>query len=230
MVQVSSIPAHLSSHTAARINEVMCGSRSSGENPMDSAGIAETTPRLSKSAAISMRPISQESEGCAALDGPATSSQGTARLPPPPTAVSGIVQQLYSSIFTERLRLIHSCRIPQTRHAEILENHMVEPSELKASDRPIEIRTASAQKGPYQDISAMNDHFPSMSQFCSPPRLHSLDSSFFTISHTNFRPKRETHVGVVQQRPSHEHTPITKLTARLKRFLTTDFERRLALR
>ena len=38
----------------------------------------------------------------------------------------------------------------------------------------------------------MNDHFPSMSQFCLPPRL---DSSFFIITHRNYRPKRETQSG-----------------------------------
>ena len=111
MVQVSSITAHLSTHAAARINEAMCGSRPSGENAMDSAGIAETTSRLSKSISISMSPIRQESEGCAALDGPATASPGTPRIPPPPAAVSGI---------------------------RISKYHLVEPCELTASDRPRE--------------------------------------------------------------------------------------------
>ena len=46
----------------------------------------------------------------------------------------------------------------------------------------------------------MNDHFPGMSQLCLPPHLHPLDSSFFIITHRNSRRKRETQVGVVQQR------------------------------
>ena len=83
-----------------------------------------------------MSPL-QESEGCAALDGAATASQGTTRLPPPPTAVSGKCP----AIEFEYL------------HGE------VEPSELTSSDRPIEIPTASAQKGLHRDMSAMDDHF-----------------------------------------------------------------------
>ena len=54
MVQVSSILAHLSFHAATQINEEMCGSGQYGENPMNSAGMAEMSSRLSKSAAISM--------------------------------------------------------------------------------------------------------------------------------------------------------------------------------
>ena len=38
----------------------------------------------------------------------------------------------------------------------------------------------------------MNDHFPGVSQFCSPPRLQPLDSSSTITSIRNFRPKRET--------------------------------------
>ena len=81
MVQVSSIPTHPSSNAAARI---------SGESPMDPAGIAEPNSGLSNPAAILMSTIPRESEGCAALDGPAAATQGAARLPQPPTAVRGI--------------------------------------------------------------------------------------------------------------------------------------------
>ena len=49
----------LSSHAAARINEAMCGSRPSDQNPVVTAKIPETIPRLSRSAAISMNPIQQ---------------------------------------------------------------------------------------------------------------------------------------------------------------------------
>ena len=54
---------------------------------------------------------------------------------------------------------------------EILEDHLVEPSELTASDRPEEIPAAAAEKGPYWYVFAMNDHIPGMSQFLSSPRL-----------------------------------------------------------
>ena len=85
MVQVSSMQANPWAHAATQINEAICGSRPSGENPMNPVGTAETTSRFSKSAAITMSSLPQESEGCAALDGPATASQGTARRPPMPT-------------------------------------------------------------------------------------------------------------------------------------------------
>ena len=117
----------------------------------------------------------------------------------------------------------------------IFEDHLVEPSELMASDRPIGNPAAGDEKSSYRDVSAMNDHFPSMSQFCLPPRLHPHDSSFCIISNKNLRPKQETQVGVAEQRVSHVHTPITKPTARLKRkaapaLAVSDLERCLALR
>ena len=58
----------------------------------------------------------------------------------------------------------------------------VAPSELTASDRPSEVPTAGAEKGPDRDATAVNDHVPNMSQFFLLPRLHPLDPSFFIIS------------------------------------------------
>ena len=72
---------------------------------------------------------------------------------------------------------------------EILEDHLVEPSELTASDRPVEIPTAGAEKDTYWDISAMNDHTPGTSQFLMTPRLDPLDSSLLIICHKQRRPK-----------------------------------------
>ena len=60
---------------------------------------------------------------------------------------------------------------------EILEDHLVEPSELTVSDRPMEIPAASTEKGPYWDVSAMIDHIPSMSQYLLSPRHDPLDCS-----------------------------------------------------
>ena len=73
---------------------------------------------------------------------------------------------------------------------EILEDHLVEPSELTSSDRPVEISTAGAEKGLYWDISARNDHVPGLSLlFLLSPLLHPLDSSFFILSRRSLQPK-----------------------------------------
>ena len=64
------------------------------------------------------------------------------------------------------------------------------------------------------------DHFPGMSQFCLPPRLHPLDSNFFIILHRNFRPSENSRgrgaaKSLARTRSDHE--------------ASTDLEKRLAL-
>ena len=65
---------------------------------------------------------------------------------------------------------------------EILEDHLVEPSELLASDRTMEVPAASTEKSPNLNITAVDDHVPCVSEFFLPPSLQRLDSSFWISS------------------------------------------------
>ena len=102
----------------------------------------------------------------------------------------------YSSLRGDQLPDMH----------EIHEDHLVEPSELTMSDRTADVPSASTEKGPYWDITAVND------QFLLPPCLHQLDS----IIHRKCTPRRDTQVAEVQRDATHVHTPTTKPTRRLK--------------
>ena len=79
-------------------------------------------------------------------------------MPHPSAAVSRIAQQLNPSNVKERL--------PDMR--EILEDHPAQPIELTVSDRPAEFPAAGAEKGPYWNISAVNEHVPGKSPFLLP--------------------------------------------------------------